>query len=258
MNDAQYAELNRRLDALEQRLRATSETTHRVSDRLQRRLYAQFEALIGLYRDLDGLPSLPPLRGWAVSPDTARVLHRLIRTYRPSHVLECGSGASSVMLGHLRLAGLVERVTALDHEPVFYELTRQQLRAAGLLDIVDLRFTPLTDRAMDGGSAPWYDVDVDEVEQIDMLIVDGPPSSTGPQARYPALPVLEARMNPGCLIVVDDYDRADETAMVDAWREHFPVELITLDHGVEKALAVLEYAPESDRHAATHTKESDR
>jgi predicted O-methyltransferase YrrM len=246
VNDAQYAALNRRLDTIEQRIRASSETTHRVTDRLQRRLYSQVEALIGLYRDLDGLPTLPPLRGWAVSPDTARLLHGLIKTYRPRHVLECGSGASTVMLGHLQMAGLIERVTSLDHEPLFFELTRQRLRTAGVLDVVDLRFAPLTDRIANDRTAPWYDIDTDGIEPVDLVIVDGPPSNTGPQARYPALPILAPVMNPGCLIVVDDYERQDELLMVDAWREQYPVELIALDHKVEKALAVLEYRPDRE------------
>jgi predicted O-methyltransferase YrrM len=243
MNDDQYGALIRRLDELEHRIRASSETTHRVTDRLQRRLYAQIEALIGLYRDLDGLPTLPPLRNWAISPDTARALHALISTYRPQHVLECGSGASSVMLGHLRMAGLIGRVTSLDHEPLYFELTRQQLRTAGLLEVVDIRFSPLVERQAHDRVAEWYDVDVSDLAPVDLVIVDGPPASTGPQARYPALPILEPALNPGCLIVIDDYERPDEIAMVESWRERFPLELIKLDHTVEKALAVLEYRP---------------
>ena len=255
MNDAQYAALNRRIDQLEQRIRATSETTHRVTDRLQRRLYAQVEALIGLYRDLDGLPSLPPLRNWAISPDTARALHAIIKTYQPAHVLECGSGASTVMLGHLQMAGLIERVTSIDHEPVFFELSRQRLRNAGLLDVVDLRFSPLTEREAHDRTSPWYDVDPGDLHPIDLVIVDGPPASTGPQARYPAVPVLAPAMNPGCLIVVDDYERPDEIAMVDAWRDQFPVELLTLDHTVEKALAVLEFRPDRASTSEQHEEE---
>lgn len=241
MNDAQYAALNRRIDILEQRIRTSSETTQRVSDRTQRRIYAQVEALIGLYRDLDGLPSLPPLRGWALSPDTARVLHGLIRTYRPRHVLECGSGASTIMLGHLMMAGVIDRVTSLEHEPIYLELTRQRLRTAGLLDVVDLRFAPLTDRTVGAKTARWYDVDLSSIDPVDLAIVDGPPSKAAAQARYPAVPILAPLMNPGCLIVVDDYERKDEIDMVGAWRTDFPVELIHLDHTVEKALAVLEY-----------------
>lgn len=244
MDDAQYQQLLKRLDSLEDRVRRTSETTHRVSDRLLRRLYAQVEALIGLYRDLDGLPSLPPLRNWAVSPDTARRLHALVRTYRPKHVVECGSGASTVMLGHLRLAGMVETITSLDHDPVYVELTRRNLRDAGLLDEVDLVHAPLVERQFDGGPALWYDVDHTGLDPIDLLIVDGPPSSTGPQARFPALPILAPRLAPGCLIVIDDYERDDEQAMVERWSEAYPVEMFLIDHGVEKALAVLEYQPD--------------
>jgi predicted O-methyltransferase YrrM len=244
MDDKDLAALNRRLDTIEQRLRISSETTQRVSNRLQRRLYAQVEALIGLYRDLDGLPALPPLRNWALSPDTARVIHALIRSYRPRHVMECGSGASSVMLGHLKAAGVIDRVTSIEHEPMYLELSRQQLHRAGVLDMVDLRFCPLIERRAGDRTAIWYDVDVADLDPVDLVIVDGPPSNTGPQARYPVVPILEAVMNPGCLIVVDDYERPDEVAMVEAWRDQFPCELITLDHTVEKALAVLEYRPD--------------
>lgn len=241
MNDAQYAALNRRLDAIEQRIRASSDTTHRVTDRLQRRLYAQIEALIGLYRDIDDLPSLPALRGWAISPDTARVLHELLRTYRPRHVLECGSGASTVLLGHLKVAGLVERVTSLDHDPVFLELTRQRLRSAGLLDEVDLVFAPLVERGIEQAPTTWYDVDVDGLASIDLVIVDGPPTATNALARYPAVSILSAMMNDGCLIVVDDYERPAESDMVTAWRDEYPLAPIVVDRTVEKSLAVLEY-----------------
>lgn len=246
VNDQRASEFDRRFDELDQRIRATSETVHRVSDRMQRRLYAQVEALIGLYRDLDGLPSLPPLRNWALSPDTARELHALIKTYTPRHVVECGSGASTVMLGHLRLAGLVEQVTSIDHEPVYFELTRQRLRSSGLLDAVDLRFSPLVDRAVEDRSMRWYDVEAAGIDPIDLLIVDGPPASTGPMARYPAVPLLVDAMRPGCLVVVDDFDREDEEEIVATWRERYPFELIELNRAVEKSLAVLEFRPEPE------------
>lgn len=246
MDDRRAVELDRRLDDLEKRIRATSETIHRVSDRTQRRLYSQIEALIGLYRDLDGLPTLPPLRNWALSPDTARELHALIATFAPRHAVECGSGASTVLLGHLRLAGRVEQVTSIDHEPVYFELTRQRLRSAGLLEAVDLRFSPIVDRVVEDQPMPWYDIDAPDLEPIDLLIVDGPPGSAGPRARYPAVPLLVERMRPGCLVVVDDYDRDDEQTMVDLWRERYGLELIELNHAVEKSMAVLEYRPDSE------------
>lgn len=243
MDDRELAALNKRLDQIEQRILKSSETTHRVADRLQRRLYAQVEALINLHRDLDGLPSLPALRNWALSPDTARELHALISTYRPSHVAELGGGASTVLLGHLSMAGRVDRITSIDHDAVYYELTRQSLELHGLADAVDLVLAPLDEIQVGDDQATWYSLVTDDIAPIDLLIVDGPPASTGKLARYPAVPALLGRMNPGCMIVVDDFDRPDETAMVERWRAEYPLELLRVNRTVEKSLAVLEYVP---------------
>lgn len=243
MTNDELAALNKRLDQIEQRILKSSETTHRVSDRLQRRLYAQVEALINLHRDLDGLPSLPALRNWALSPDTARELHALISTYRPTHVVELGGGASTVLLGHMKMAGRVERITSIEHDALYYELTRQSLALHGLLDAVDLVLAPLDEVRVGDDQATWYSLAIDGIVPIDLLIVDGPPASTGQLARYPAVPALFDRMNPGCMIVVDDFDRPDETAMVDRWRAEYPLEYLRVNRAVEKSLAVLEYVP---------------
>jgi predicted O-methyltransferase YrrM len=243
MNDSQLAALNKRLDRIEERILRSSDTTHRVSDRLQRRLYAQVEALINLYRDLDGLPSLPALRNWALSPDTARELHALISTYRPSHVVELGGGASTVLLGHMKMAGQIERITSVEHDPVYFELTLRSLELQGLTDAVDLVLAPLDEVGVGDGQATWYSLVTDDIDAIDLLIVDGPPASTGELARFPAVPALIGRMNPGCMIVVDDFDRADETLMVEQWRADYPFELLRVNRAVEKSLAVLECVP---------------
>ena len=60
---------------------------------------------------------------------------------------------------------------------------------------------------------------ISDLTDIDLLIVDGPPGSTGTRARFPAYPLLSERLAPSALILVDDLQRSDERAVVDAWLE---------------------------------------
>ena len=62
--DPALAAILARLDAIDARLGVQAERMQTISDRTQRGMYAQIEALIGLYRELDGQRTLPPLRRW--------------------------------------------------------------------------------------------------------------------------------------------------------------------------------------------------
>ncbi|MEM9465427.1 MAG: class I SAM-dependent methyltransferase [Actinomycetota bacterium] len=230
-----------RLDAIDARLGSQAERMQTISDRTQRTMYAQIEALIGLYRELDGQRTLPPLRRWAISPDSARLVLGLVREHRPRNVLECGSGASTILFGHLHLAGEIERLIALEHDVVWHELARQQLRQFGLEDETELHFTPLVDHPDEAVETPWYDTTEVEFAPLDMVLVDGPPDATGPLARFPAAPLLLEHCRPGCLFVMDDFIRQSEQDTVDRWIEEYPMTLIAVHESPEKHLAVVQY-----------------
>ena len=57
---------------------------------------------------------------------------------------------------------------------------------------------------------------------IDVLIIDGPPGIPNANTRYPAIPLLYDRLQPGALIVVDDTIRADERKAMASWQGQFP------------------------------------
>ncbi|GLU46173.1 class I SAM-dependent methyltransferase [Nocardiopsis ansamitocini] len=192
-----------------------------------RRDYEQHVAWLQL-RDFVAPGSfMPPLRGWAASPDVLGLIAATIAERRPGLVVECGSGSSSVWLGYaLRKAGK-GRLIALEHDERYAELSRALIDAHGLTDIVEIRHAPLRDWTPGGGpeahSQPWYDTDgLDGVDGIGLLFVDGPPAATGPQARYPALPALVARCAPDAVVVLDDTIRAEERAISDRWLAEYP------------------------------------
>ncbi|WP_461000646.1 class I SAM-dependent methyltransferase [Streptomonospora sediminis] len=206
--------------------------------------YEQQVAWTELRDHLDAAPFMPSLRGWAASPDVMRLLVRTIENHRPKLVVECGSGASSVWLGYaLRQAG-AGRLVALEHSEGYAELSRQLVRDHGLEDIVEVRYAPLADWSPDGdGTAgeqtqPWYDTAaVEDLKDIGLLFIDGPPEATASQARYPALPVLMPRCAPQAVVVLDDAGRPDERKMSKRWLHDFP-DLSAHDEQAEKGVRV--------------------
>ncbi|CAM3700190.1 hypothetical protein GCM10009799_10790 [Nocardiopsis rhodophaea] len=188
-------------------------------------------------------PFMPPLRGWAASPDVLRLLVGIIDERRPELVVECGSGSSSVWLGYAlrRMGG--GRLVALEHEERFAELSRDLVTAHGLDDIVDIRHAPLTDWVPEEGAAddaaqPWYDLKaVADLEEIGLVFVDGPPEATAPQARFPAVPALLPHCATDAVIVLDDTVRRAERDLSDRWLAAYP-ELSCRSETVEKGARV--------------------
>lgn len=203
-------------------LEARAERDAEAAERRARGLYARFEDLLALYRDLEPDRSLPRTRGWAAGPELLRFLYEEVRTHRRARLLECGSGTTTVVLAHAMRSLGSGKVTALEHDPRYAALTRGELADRGLEEWAEVVDAELVDVPVEGAVWRWYDPAAIPPGQIDMLVVDGPPGATGPEARYPALPLLADRLTEDALIVLDDSDRPDERAIARRWTERFP------------------------------------
>lgn len=189
-------------------------------------VYRQIESLGALQRLLDLPDSLPPLRGWAGSPDFLLALARHVMMHRPRVVFECSSGSSTLVLARcLELLGDGGRVVSLEHEASYAAATRALLERHGVAAHATILEAPL--KPVDGlgdHATPWYSVE-DEAgwpRDIEMVVVDGPPGRAGPRSRFPALPMLHAHLARGCSIFLDDADRDDERWAIGQWRKMFP------------------------------------
>src|SRR5687768_2537817 len=97
------------------------------------------------------------------------------------------------------------------------------LAAHGLNAVAEVRDAPLRELTTNGKTYQWYDVDkLADLTGIDLLLVDGPPAATGPDARYPALSVLAERLAGTATVVLDDANREDERDAVRRWTEEVP------------------------------------
>jgi predicted O-methyltransferase YrrM len=185
--------------------------------------YARIEAHADLQEWLQPRVPMPALRGWAISPDVLHLVVEAIWRKHPKVIVECGSGSSSVWLGYAMQRMGAGRVIALEHDERYLQISRDLVRAHGMEDVVEIRYAPLEPWRDGEKEYAWYRVSaLDDLADIDVLLVDGPPGRTGPQARYPAVPVLLPRCSEGVTIVLDDAERPDERAVSDRWMAEFP------------------------------------
>lgn len=204
--------------------------------------YWQVEALIDLRAVLQPRAPLPALRDWAASPDVLHWLMERVLSHHPALVVECGSGASSVVLGYAVQKAGVGRVVALEHDADYAELSRRRLREHGLDGVVDVRHAPLTPwrHAGDQREWLWYSLAaVDDLDDIGLVFVDGPPGKLGPDARYPAVPALLPHSAADVTFVLDDTVRPDEVAVSSRWTEENP-EFSRVELRADKGMHVLE------------------
>lgn len=161
--------------------------------------------------------------GWAMDPVSVLSVIRLVLESRPRLVVECGSGTSTAWIAAALKQNGEGRLVSLEHLDEYGAKTRAALASQGLEGVAEVRIAPLVAVPVEGSEMQWYDPALlADLGEIDMLLVDGPPKSVGPEARYPAIPVLAQKLRSGALIIVDDCDRAGEVATIKRWRDRMP------------------------------------
>jgi predicted O-methyltransferase YrrM len=239
-------ELAKRIGNLAVESTRTLETVRRVETgtwevkKELKQTFRQTEALQNLSAVLPVTDVLPATRGWAASPDLLVVLVDLVISQRPSLVVECGSGASTLWLAlAIRRFGIEGRVVALDHDPTFGGKTRDLLARHDVGDLAEVRDAPLESFSLAGETYSWYARRAwEDLKGIELLFVDGPPATTGHQARYPALPLLASSLSPAATAVLDDLVVPDMQKVLRLWLDAYPdfdAEILPL----EKQAAVL-------------------
>lgn len=184
----------------------------------------QLQAVVDLHHLVEIKHRLPPMGGWAASADfSVLMIQELIRV-RPRTVVECGSGTTTLLLSlAVRQYGLPTRVVALEHLETIKAHTEETLRQHGVEDLAEVRLAPLSPVSMPGHASPWYAEEVlADLDDIGLLVVDGPPATTGDRARFPAVPLLRDRMSARCVIVVDDLSRPADLEVAQSWSALLP------------------------------------
>ena len=193
-----------------------------LQSRLRHDIIRDAQALRTLH---DALPSdreHVPLTTYSALPTTALLLTEYVRDLPPgATVVELGSGATTLWLAlAAQKRGGDVRLVSLDTSEEWAAVTRAALARNGVDALVDLRVAALSPVATSEGEQLWYDqAGWSDLTEIALLFVDGPPGTTGPLARFPAVELLGSRLAPQAIVVMDDADRTDEREIVRRWRE---------------------------------------
>lgn len=193
--------------------------------------YRQTEAMQQLLTLLKFSAPVPPTRNWAASPDLLLTLAHLVRTHKPALVVELGSGVSTLVVAK---AG-AKKVVSIDNSEEYAAKTREILKEHKVRG-VEIRVAEL--KAYNSAT-DWYDTaEIKDLKRIDLLIVDGPPGSTNPEARMPAYAEFIAKLSSKAIIVIDDVNREGERKLAESFAKALPKHVLTI-YPHEKGTAVI-------------------
>lgn len=163
----------------------------------------QLQSVLNLHAVLKPDAPLPTMRLAALAPDTGVEYMNLILRHKPATIVELGSGVSTLIAALLLKRQGSGRVIALDHDKEWLKLTRRMLADHGVEEWADLRYAPLV--PVQGSGWPWYNPEaLADVQDIDLLLVDGPPDYKDEGTRRPGLFLLEEKLTDQAHVVVDD------------------------------------------------------
>lgn len=186
--------------------------------------YAQIQSYVDLQSLLGLQTTMPRLRGWAASPDFLLFAARHTLREKPKVIVECSSGASTLVLARCCQLNGIGHVFSLEHDPIYADITRSLLEGAGLSEFVTVVDAPIEDVVIEP-TKRWYSVSglFHILEKpIDLLVVDGPPMETGELARYPAIPLFWKKLAPSFSVIMDDANRLSEKNIVLRWIADHP------------------------------------
>jgi predicted O-methyltransferase YrrM len=172
-----------------------------------------------------------PWTGASVHPTALLYLLNDITIHRRRHIVECGSGISTIYISSL-IKSLDKDIVfcSIDHDEQWLSVVRDYLKMHNLQDYAELIHAPLTDHPEClNGAEKWYDTETlhNQIngKKIDLLFIDGPPANNDHHecARYPALPFFKPKLNDQFAVVLDDASRNGEQTITEKWEQQFGV-----------------------------------
>lgn len=226
----------------------------------------QLGNLIGIHNYLIHGEQPLSFRGWPISPDLGLVLMDLLFRNKYDLIIEFGSGSSTVLLAkivsRLRQSDSQEslgdspKIVSFEHLSKFHKKTMSMVEKSGLAHFAQVYLTPLVVyEEREGAAFSFYDCqkilseiaensNLGENSRI-LVLVDGPPEATNVMARLPALDTLRRYFPLSCIeLILDDYRRADEQAIVENWKSDCSKDRIPFSYEeikTEKGCAIFRY-----------------
>ncbi|WP_139374856.1 class I SAM-dependent methyltransferase [Salegentibacter holothuriorum] len=179
-----------------------------------------------LFSNLFNEESFIPFSTWSISPNT--ILHILndITINQRQNIIEFGAGASTFYIAKL--------IKVLKFNSVFFSVEsdekwaaeiQRQLELYQLENYVKIIYAPLNEiqpKLAYNEQKIWYDIKIldkymHDIENVDLVVVDGPFGGSTPYARYSAIPFLRKKLTESYSIFLDDVNRSQEREIINQW-----------------------------------------
>lgn len=160
--------------------------------------------------------TLKGTRGWAASPDFLCKIAVAALNSKKLRVVECGSGLTTLVLARCAQLKGSGHIVSLESDEFFAESTLQELQKLGLADYAQVFYAPLVEVPLENRAFKWYDLThISIPDEVDLAVVDGPPvTPDNPMSRYPAFPILGAKLIADGRFFFDDVKRAEDSKMI--------------------------------------------
>lgn len=177
-----------------------------------------------------GLPYMP----WSdasLLPSALQVVLNEIEINSRKTIVEFGSGISTIYIAQI-LSRLGGRIVSFESDAEWATFVENRLAAFDLSEFASVIHAPLGPCTLSKNGLQWYDQTIVEKAvhtlSIDCVVIDGPPAyKVGFElARYPALPVLQARLAQDYAVFLDDIHRLGEQEILRLWTDLFNVEFV--------------------------------
>jgi len=222
-NQDKVQELEQRINSTKNDLSKRIETSSDIAEKKALHQVQDYLALISLLKPvLAPQEGLPYMMDYAVAPDFAKKVAKLILEKKPRVIVELGSGISTLISAYCLKINGSGKINSFDHLKEFTDKTESLIKTHGLELLAGVQFAPIESVKINDREYPWYSLkQFEKLESIDMLIVDGPPGVLSPTSRFPALPILFKKLSPGACIIIDDARREGEKQIIELWKKEF-------------------------------------
>lgn len=175
-----------------------------------------------------------PQTTWSMNPMAMLHALNISSGMQAQSIVEFGSGATTLYLAQqLKLENRKTPFISIESNKEWKILIEKQLAIYDLQDYVQLVLAPVVPITKDyayENQETWYDQNivnqaVKAVNQIDLIIVDGPFGGSTPYARYSAYPVLKDKTHSKSVWLLDDTNRSEEAEISKAWQKESGLEV---------------------------------
>ncbi|MFC4873592.1 class I SAM-dependent methyltransferase [Negadavirga shengliensis] len=178
--------------------------------------------------------------GWSIDKDLSEVLLCLVREFKLSSIVEIGAGYSTLILNYAqsRFSPDCSKVYSIEENVDWFKVP-EKLKSV----LKDFSFNLLSSRlrfkfGYFGIYAKYLPLENIRLDQVDMVVVDGPPYYFG---REGGLDELFDKLKPRSLIILDDAERYTEKCVIFKWlKVYHGLELVFYEESFgTKGLAIL-------------------